>query len=223
MKKIYLISILALTVFASACTKQLGSPAAQADFSSKIPVYEQGLKDYAAGIKEFAPQAADISSMDPSVMFAYSHSRVAAEDFDQAVFWYYLAQYRAIVLYNAVDGDMITDNDYFSKVYTESGLTGMPYIIGTVSKQMLYRAIMQTYGKTITQIGIRDVKKTAEIICAALNYEQKHKFKVAKAAGDTSVKNVLQIQKQKKRVRTALIDFIKDLQKGEPAKKQYLK
>ncbi len=223
MKNCYFILLTSFVFVFSGCTKQVGTQSVQAELSAKISGYEQGLKDYAASVTEFSPQAQDIQSMDPSILFAFSHSLVVKGDYDQAVFWYYLAQLRAIVLYNSADEDMIVNNEYFSKVYTESGLAGMPYIIGSVSKQMLYRAVMQAFGRTITQIGIKDTKRTAELICAALNYEAQKPFKVAKAAGGASVKNIMQIRAAKKRVRTALLDFVKDLQKGDISQKQYLK
>jgi len=223
MKNFFLISLVSLSLFSAACTKQVGSPQRQAEISSKITGYEQQLKTYASSVKEFSSQAQDIQSMDPAVMFAFAHSLVVSGDYDQAVFWYYLGQFRAIVLYNSVSTDMVIDNDYFSKAYTESGLAGMPYIIGTVSKQMLYRSIMQTFGISITQIGIKNTKNTAEFICAALNYENKHPFNVAKAASGAETANVLAINAQKKRVKKALLEFVKDLQQGTLGKKQYLK
>ncbi len=217
-----LVLLLSVFVFAG-CTKQVGTQSVQAELNSKINGYEQGLKEYAASVTEFSSQSQDIQAMDPAIIFAFSHTLVVKGDYDQAVFWYYLAQLRAIVLYNSVDEDMVVTNEYFSKVYTESGLAGMPYIIGSVSRQMLYRAIMQTFGRAITQIGIKDTKRTAELICAALNYEAQKPFKAAKAAGKVPTKNVMQIRAAKKRVRNALLDFVKDLQQGDIAKKQYLK
>ena len=214
--------VLSVFVFAG-CTKQVGTQSVQAELSAKITGYEQGLKEYTASVPEFASQSQEIQSMDPAILFAFSHSLVVKGDYDQAVFWYYLAQLRAIVLYNSVDEDLVVNNEYFSKVYTESGLAGMPYIIGSVSKQMLYRAIMQTFGRAITQIGIKDTKRTAELICAALNYEAQKPFKVSKAAAGIPTKNVMQIRAAKKRVRNALLDFVKDLREGDVAKKQYLK
>ncbi len=70
---------------------------------------------------------------------------------------------------------------------------------------------------------IKDTKRTAELICAALNYEAQKPFKVAKAAAGIQTKNVMQIRAAKKRVRNALLDFVKDLREGDVAKKQYLK
>lgn len=223
MRNFYFILLTSFVLLFTACTKQVGTKSVQAELGAKISGYEQGLKEYAASVAEFSSQSQDIQSMDPSILFAFSHALVVKGDYDQAVFWYYLAQLRAIVLYNSADEDMIVSNEYFSKVYTESGLVGMPYIIGSVSKQMLYRAIMQTFGKAITQIGIKDTKRTAELVCAALNYEAQKPFKVSKAAGGVQTKNVMQIKAAKKRVRSALLDFVKDLQKGDISQKQYLK
>lgn len=223
MKNFYFTLLACLLFIMTGCTKQVGTQGVQAELSSKVTGYEQGLKDYASSITEFSSQSQDIQAMDPSILFSFSHSLLVKGDYDQAVFWYYLAQLRAIVLYNSVDEDLVVSNEYFSKVYTESGLAGMPYIIGSVSKQMLYRAIMQTFGRAITQIGIKDTKRTAELICAALNYEAQKPFKVAKAAAGIPTKNVMQISAAKKRVRNALLDFVKDLREGDISKKQYLK
>jgi len=223
MKKFYIFILSAAVFITAGCAKQVGTPQRQSVISAKIGAYEQGLKTYMASVPMFAPQASDIQSADPGILFSYSHSLIAAGDHDQAVFWYYLAQFRAIVLYNCAQSDMSVSHEYFSKIYMESGLKGTPYIIGEVTKQMLYRAVMQGFGVTITQIGIRDTKSTAELVCAALNYEDKHPFKVAKAAGDVSVSDPLQINAQKERVRKALLAFVKDLQQGTVGKKQYLK
>lgn len=223
MKNFYFTLLACLFFITAGCTKQVGTQSVQAELNSKITGYEQGIKDYASSITEFSSQSQDIQAMDPSILFSFSHSLVVKGDYDQAVFWYYLAQLRAIVLYNSVDEDLVVSNEYFAKVYTESGLAGMPYIIGSVSKQMLYRAIMQNFGRAITQIGVKDTRRTAELICAALNYEAQKPFKVAKAAGNIPTKNVLQIRAAKKRVRNALLDFVKDLREGDVYKKQYLK
>lgn len=133
--------------------------------------------------KGFDIKSDDVKNADPYILFCYSHYLWEEGRKDDAVFWYYVAQYRYRFMSSCSEhlkAGSLTEA-LGKKIYVEIGLYNEDninklHLIGGVYRIELYEVLQAHWGKTINGYGYGDLSLMTVMIDRMLDYQEKNPF-----------------------------------------------
>lgn len=126
----------------------------------------------------------NMKNADPSVLFCYSSHLWQEGQKDEAVFWYYVAQYRYRILSSCSEplkaGSFteVAGKDILLKtgVYESKEDLDKLHLIGGIYSIELYEVIQKKFGATINSYAYGDLEKLKSTISQVLEYEKNYPF-----------------------------------------------
>jgi hypothetical protein len=132
----------------------------------------------------FPIKSNDVKNADPAILFCYSSHLYENGQKDEAVFWYYVAQYRYRILSGCSENlkagsvEEVTAKDILFRtgVYTDKKDLEKLHLVGGTYRIDLYETIQQSLGKEINGYAYGDLEQMKSTINEVLEYEEKNPF-----------------------------------------------
>lgn len=170
MKKHVLIALVLLLV--GACGQKTNNAEKE---QVKVSPEEQELLNYANKIPEFKIKDNDPKNTDPAILFCYSDNLFNSNRKDDAVFWYYLAQYRVFYYARCIKNDEFLENDFVTKVYNVTGLMNKSVrVMGNINRNVFYKAVMDGLSQKINMYGFGNIDDMVSMVDKVIAYEQQN-------------------------------------------------
>lgn len=166
MKYIFSLLIIALTI--TSCSSQSKEDKAMIKYAKE------------AG---YRVKANDVKNADPAILFCYSNYLFEQGEKDEAVFWYYVAQYRYRFMSSCSErlgAGSLTEQEgkkilIDTGVYTQDNI-GKLHLIGGIYRIELYDAIQKILGGKINGYGYGNLEEMKATIDRMLVYQQENPF-----------------------------------------------
>jgi hypothetical protein len=143
---------------------------------------DKEILQYAKNMR-FAIKSNDVKNADPAILFCYSSHLWNENKKDDAVFWYYIAQYRYRFLSSCSEhlkAGSLSETEA-KKILIETGVAkeeGIDklHLIGGAYRIDLYEAIQSQLGKTINGYGYGNLNEMKTTIDRMLDYQEYNPF-----------------------------------------------
>ena len=162
-------------------------------------VFSSGLADdfyeYIEGIPEFQIPDNDIQKAEPAILYAFSNHLYKFDKKEEAIFWFYLAQYRNRYLISILKKTTPLPSDLFARFFRECGFQGNlrilrdDYLSECIDQEHKHLSVVydnatrkniqvatRTLGKSLTAYALTDIEKQAKRLAEVLAYEEKFPF-----------------------------------------------
>ena len=161
---------------------------------------EKGLINYSKNFPEFAIKDDNVQNAQPAIFYAYANQLFGQDKKDEAVFWFYLGQFRVRYIERVQKRNIPIDTMTFIRFFRESGFVGNVnvvepngQIVSSPSSNPEYAKINSYYsgatydniyragsglGEIINPYAFQNVDKHIARVDAIIAYEKEHPINV---------------------------------------------
>lgn len=161
-------------------------------------------------------QFKQLDQIEPAYLFVYTNALFEQGQKDNAVFLFYLAQYRAEKVAGIENENSKISAEFFKQISADSGapVIGKIKVIwgSEISRGHLYKSIVPGLGYSINSYTNNNIDKWVSEMEKVVNFEEKHPFNPTKAipAEQLDISKMKQISEKSKEKMTKLIDYLKN-------------
>jgi len=131
----------------------------------------------------FSIKSNDVKNADPAILFCYSNHLYKEGQEYEAVFWYYVAQYRYRILLSCsipgkagyIEKEQVNKMYKYFDSYNKEMLDYIP-VMHEVYRIELYEIIQKELAKKINGYHYKNLEKLKSMIDQVLQYEEKYPF-----------------------------------------------
>lgn len=218
MKKILLLtsSLLLFIFFSAGCFGEAGGKDSR----------DKGVIEFSHKFPEFKIKDDNVQNADPAILYAYSNQLFMQNKKEEAVFWYYVAQFRNRYLRAISKEDLPINNALFGRFFQESGFMGNVMIADgnyyLVSKNPEYRKMNSIYdsatrknlhtaasglGEVINPYGFQNLDRHIQRMDEVIAYEKSHPILVENLVTPGNLVTKEEQQKNKEEIFAGLEEF----------------
>lgn len=219
-------SLLIFTLLSAGCSSQ--GQAGNNDSKDK------GVIEFSHKFPEFKIKDDNVQNADPAILYAYSNYLWAQDKKEEAVFWYYTAQFRNRYLREVSKIDVPINDALFGRFFQESGFMGNVMIASTnyylASKNPEYRKMNSIYdsatrknlhkaasglGEVINPYAFQNLDRHIQRIDEVIAYEKLHPILVENLVSPDNLVSKEEMQKGKEKEFAGLEEFKSYLQNNK--------
>lgn len=173
----------------------------------------------------------DLTQVDPAYLFVYANHLYKNGEKDDAVFWFYVAQYRGKMIGAMENANSIVPQQLYQQLAADSSVPviGKMIVIGRgPNREDLYNFIHSGLGQTINYYAGSNIDNWAKQMQKALAFEKEHPFDPLQAvpAGQLDASK-LKSAKQRAEGLSELVNYVKtnqaELERQRAANEQLMK
>lgn len=203
---------------------------------------DKGVIEFSHKFPEFKIKDDNVQNADPAILYAYSNHLFAQDKKEDAVFWYYVAQFRNRYLREVSKVDTPIDNALFGRFFQESGFMGNVMIVNgnyyLASKDPEFRKMNSIYdsatrknlhkaasglGEVINPYAFENLDRHIQRIDDVIAYEKLHPILVENLVSSDNLVSKEEMQKLKDDEFAGLEEFKSYLQTNKEKIKEQRK
>ncbi len=157
-----------------------------------------------------------LDQIDPAYLFVYANELFKQGQKDDAIFWYYLAQYRGGKVAGIENKNSMISTEFFKQISADAGapIIGRLEVVGGsgVSRKHLYDSIVSGLKYTMNDYSNSNIDKFIMQLDKVLDFEDKHPFDPAKAIPENQLdlSKIEQVSRKKKEGLVKLVNYLKN-------------